>query len=196
MATATTPITGEDLVDMPDDGIDRWIINGELRERPRVEVPGGPPMTVRNQFHCHVTSCTDTELQLWRRQQSPPRGRVLAGDAGVRISRDPEVVFGIDLIYVSADVLAKQTKQSKIIDGLPKLAVEILSPSDTIEEVNEKIDALVKAGVPLVWVINPHDETVTVYRPDAAPELFNIHQELIGDPHLPGLRIPVARLFD
>jgi Uma2 family endonuclease len=196
MATATTPITGEDLVDMPDDGIDRWIINGELRERPRLEVPGGRPMTVRNRIHCRVTICTGTELELWCRQQPPPRGQVLAGDAGVRISRDPEQVFGIDVLYVSADVLATQTKRSKIIDGLPRLAVEILSPSDTIEEINDKIDALMQAGVPLVWVIDPDHQTVTVYRPDAAPQLFNIHQELVGDPHLPGLRIPVARLFE
>jgi hypothetical protein len=37
---------------------------------------------------------------------------------------------------------------------------------------------------------------VMVHRPDAEPELFNIRQELSGEPHLPGFRVPVARLFE
>jgi Uma2 family endonuclease len=43
--------------------------------------------------------------------------------------------------------------------------------------------------------MDPHDRTVTIYRPDARPQLFNEDQELNGDPHLPGFRVPVARLF-
>jgi hypothetical protein len=37
---------------------------------------------------------------------------------------------------------------------------------------------------------------VTVYRPGTEPELFNVRQELSGEPHLPGFRVPVARLFE
>ena len=54
---------------------------------------------------------------------------------------------------------------------------------------------LLAAGVALVWVINPRYRTVTVYRPDAEPEMFNIHQELSGDPHMPGFRVRVADIF-
>jgi Uma2 family endonuclease len=75
------------------------------------------------------------------------------------------------------------------------LAVEILSPTDTQEEIHEKIDEYLAAGVALVWVIDPADRTVRVYRPDARPQLFNDEQELTGEPHLPGFRAPVARLF-
>jgi Uma2 family endonuclease len=46
-----------------------------------------------------------------------------------------------------------------------------------------------------VWVVNPADRTVRVYRPDVRPQLFNDEQELAGEPHLPGFRTPVARLF-
>jgi Uma2 family endonuclease len=74
-------------------------------------------------------------------------------------------------------------------------AVEILSPSDVQEDIEEKIDALLQAGVPLVWIINPRRRTVTVYRPGYEPELFNMHQELSGETHPPGLRIEVRRLF-
>ena len=38
-------------------------------------------------------------------------------------------------------------------------------------------------------------QTVTVHRPGAPPELFNITQQLSGKPHLPGFVVPVAKIF-
>jgi Uma2 family endonuclease len=153
-------------------------------------------MTVRNRFHSRVTACVTTELELWRRQQSSPRGQVLCGEAGVRLSHDPDTIVGIDVVYVSAEVVVRQTDETTLIDGVPTLAVEVLSPNDTIEEIHEKIAIYRLAAVPLIWVFDPYDQTVTVHRPDAKPELFNTHQELSGEPHLPGFRVPVARLFE
>ena len=75
------------------------------------------------------------------------------------------------------------------------LLVEILSPSDTQEQIDEKIDDYLRAGVAVVWIIDPHDKTVLIYRKGAAPELVNINQELCGDPELPGFRVPVAQIF-
>ncbi len=187
MATVAAPMTAEELLALPDDGMERWLIAGELRER---------PMTVRNRFHSRTMICVGTELELWRRQQPPPRGQVLGGEAGVRLSRDPETMVGVDVVYVSADVIVRQTQETTLIDGVPTLAVEILSPKDTIEEIHEKVMVYQSAGVPLVWVLNPYSRMVTVHRPDAEPESFNIHQELSGEPHLPGFRIPVIRLFE
>jgi Uma2 family endonuclease len=75
------------------------------------------------------------------------------------------------------------------------LAVEILSPKDVLEEVNEKIDGYLEAGVSLVWVIDPYRRTVEIFRPGAEPALVNVEQELSAEPHLPGFRVPVAQLF-
>jgi Uma2 family endonuclease len=59
----------------------------------------------------------------------------------------------------------------------------------------EKIRAYLDAGVALVWLVDPDFRTVVVYRPDAAPQMFNIEHELSGEPHLPGFVVAVARLF-
>jgi Uma2 family endonuclease len=183
MATVATPtMTTEELLALPDDGMERWLIAGALRER---------PMTVRNRFHSRALICVGTELELCLRQQPAPRGQVLGGEAGVRLSRDPDTTVGIDLVYVSAEVVVRQTDETMLIDGVPTLAVEILLPDDTIEEIHEKITVYLSAGVPFVWVVNVYDRTVTVYRPDAEPELLNVRQELSGEPHLPGFRVPV-----
>jgi Uma2 family endonuclease len=52
------------------------------------------------------------------------------------------------------------------------------------------------AGVPLVWILDPYHRTVTVYRPGREPEFANALQELSGEPHLPGFKVPVSRLFE
>jgi Uma2 family endonuclease len=82
-----------------------------------------------------------------------------------------------------------------LIDGVPTLIVEILSPSDTIEEIGAKIEVYQNAGVLLIWVIDPDDRTVTIYRLDAEPQLVNVKQELVGEPQLPGFRVAVAEIF-
>ena len=84
---------------------------------------------------------------------------------------------------------------SAFFEGPPILAVEILSPSDAQEDIDEKVDLLLATGVKIVWVVNPRFRTINVYRPDAEPELFNERQEITAEPHLPGFRVSVAEIF-
>lgn len=183
-------MTTEQLLAMPDDGVERWLIRGQLREKRE------DPMTKRNRFHSRVMVRVAHLLEVWLERQPEPRGQVLCGEAGVRLRDDPETTVGVDVIYVSADVLARQSQDRTLIDGVPILAVEILSPGNTIEEIDEKVDSYLAAGVPLTWVIDPHHRTVRVHRTGAEPELFNVRHELSAEPHLPGFRVPVARIFE
>src|SRR5262245_12034737 len=126
MAVATPPrlMTTEELLALPDDGMERWLIRGQLREK---------PMTVRNRYHCDVMAGIVFVLKEWLARQPGPRGRVLCGEAGVRLGGNPETTVGVDVVYVSAEVMARQTGTTTLIDGVPTLVVEILSPSDTVE---------------------------------------------------------------
>jgi len=180
-------MTTEELLALPEDGTDRWLIAGELRER---------PMTRRNRFHSRAMIRVGRFLDCWLDEQPEPRGQVLVGEAGVILGHDPDTTVGIDVTYISAEVLVRQTEESTLVDGIPTLVVEILSPNDTIEDVNAKIDVYLAARVPLIWIIDPCRRTVTVYQPDGVPKLFTIRDELSAEPHLPGFRVPVARLFE
>jgi Uma2 family endonuclease len=186
VAAATALMTTEEFLALPQDGVERWLIRGQLREKPR---------TVRNRWHSRIMARVTYFLGVWLDHQPEPRGAILCGEAGCRLRRDPDTTVGIDVVYISAEVAARESNETSLIDGVPVLVVEILSPSDTQEHVDEKIDDYLQAGVALVWVIDPHDRTVTIYRPGAEPELVNVRHELSGDPHLPGFRVTTAQLF-
>ena len=180
-------MTTEEFLALPKDGKRRWLIRGELREN---------PMTRHNRRHGRTEGKVAQVLNNWLDQQPEPKGEVLSGEAGFRLRRNPDTSVGMDLAYVSADLAAATPEDVWLMDGAPTLAVEILSPSNTQEEVTDKIREYPAAGVALVWVMDPIFRTVQVFRPNAEPELFNSRQELSGDPHLPGFRVPVARLFE
>jgi Uma2 family endonuclease len=180
-------MTTDELLAMPEDGVERELIRGQLWEK---------PMTRRNRPHSKVTITLGTFLHNWLMQQPKPRGEVLGGEAGFRIRRNPDSTVGIDVAYISAELAASTPPMARLVDGPPVLAVEILSPRDEYEQVTEKVKEYLDAGVALVWVVDPAFRTVQVYRREASPELFNDQQYLSAEPHLPGFRVAVADIFD
>jgi len=186
VAEMTPPMTLEEMLALPGDDIERDLIEGRLRERPR---------TTRNRWHAGAEAKLARFLEQWAEALPEPLGQVVSGEAGFRIRRDPDTSFGIDVAFVSAEVIAATPAKSPYFEGPPVLAVEILSHSTTRGDMVEKIRAYLDAGVPLVWVVDPDLHAIVVHRPGAAPELFNIHHELSCDPRLPGFRVAVARVF-
>ncbi len=181
-------MTTEEFLALPaDEDVERDLIRGQLREE---------PMTRHNPRHSGTEVNLGYLLKSWLKQRPPPRGRLFSGEAGFRLARDPDTTVGIDVAYISAELASRTPEDAKIVDGAPILAVEILSPSDKQEKIIEKIRGFLQAGVARVWIVDPAFRTVCVYRPDAEPELFNVRQELTAEPHLPGLRVPVAEIFE
>jgi len=178
-------MTLEEFLALPDDGMDRELIRGEVRER---------PMTRRNRFHAASESKVSHLLRSWLEQQPEPRGEVYSGEVGCILRRNPDTTVGIDVAYFSAQTIANQTAETTMVVGVPVLAVEIISPSDKQEEIAEKVDAYLEFGVALVWVVDPHFQTVTVHRSDAAPELFNVQQQVSAAPHCQGLTVAVKEI--
>ena len=181
-----TTFTTEQLLAMPDDGMERWLIDGELREK---------PMTVRNRFHSRIMTTLSYFLERWNREQPEPRGEFVSGDAGFRLACDPDSTVGVDVAYAPPELASQEIEGTTLFVGPPLLAVEILSPSDTQQDIHEKVRKYLEAGTKLVWIIDPEYPTVTVYESGKLPVLFNRGEEVSGDPYLPGLAVPVAELL-
>jgi Uma2 family endonuclease len=188
MSIAQPPqlLTTQQLMEMPDDGKERWLIRGELREK---------ELTRRNRGHSRIEGKIAHLLHKWLESQPEPHGEVLVGEAGIRLLRNPDTTVGVDVAYISPETADANPNEEGFVDGVPVLVAEILSPSDREEEINEKVEGYLDAGVKLVWVVDPAFRTITVYRPDAEPQLYNVTHTFEGDPHLPGFRVPVAEVF-
>jgi Uma2 family endonuclease len=187
MSVGATLMTSDEFLDLADDDrFERCLIRGELRER---------PMTLRSPTHACTTAAMTGLLHVWLMSQPEPRPKLFNGDIYFRVRRDPETNFGVYVALATPEQVKTLKPYDRCIEGPPLLAVEVLSPSDTTEDVNEKVRQLIDAGTVLVWIIDPYVFTVTAFRPGDEPELYNRKQELIGDPVLPGFRVQVAALF-
>lgn len=196
MSTAETlqkPITAEMLMEMPDDGVEREIIRGVLVERRGK--PGEQPMTRRNPDHSETEINIGHLLRLWSDSLPKPRGKVFGGEVGFRLKKDPEVFVGIDVAYVSAEMVARRDRSLKFYGEPPVLAVEILSPSDQHEDVVNKVKLYLEVGT-VVWVVDPDFRIVTVHQPGRPIEVYRDDQEIHGDPYLPGFQARVGSFFE
>ncbi|HUG92027.1 MAG TPA: Uma2 family endonuclease [Planctomycetaceae bacterium] len=77
----------------------------------------------------------------------------------------------------------------------PSLAVEIVSPTNTADEIQGKIEDYLSYGVDLVWVVYPSQRKVYVYRDTTAAEILDDAGVLDGGDAVPGFNIAVADLF-
>lgn len=180
-------LTVQEFLAIPDDeNIERDLIRGEVKER---------VMTRRSRQHARTEARISQQLQNWVDGQER-RGEVYSGEVGCTLRHSPSSTVGIDVAYITAEHAARQTDASRLIEGPPALAVEILSPNDTQEAIAEKIDEYLACGVPMVWIADPHFRTITIHRPAMAPEFFTEAQALSAENELPGFSVIVRNLFE
>ncbi len=78
---------------------------------------------------------------------------------------------------------------------VPDLCVEVVSPSDRIEELYDKVREYFEAGVQLVWVVHPRHGFVQVHASLTQVRGVARTEVLDGGPVLPGFRLPLAELL-
>jgi len=166
---------------MPDNGMRRELVRGEVREM----APAGGE---------HGSTSMDVGIRLGIFVIENRLGRVFAAETGFIIERDPDTVLAPDCAFVRADRVPRPMPRG-YLPLAPDLAVETLSPDDRPGEVRDKIDRWLAAGVRQVWVIDPRRRTVSVHRPESPPRVLEEGGSLDGGDILPGFRAKVADLF-
>lgn len=106
-----------------------------------------------------------------------------------------DTVRSPDAAFVRAGLLPEQGIGSGWVAAAPDLVVEILSPSETASELEDKLRDYRAAGTRLVWVVDPATRTVSV-RSASAPERWLAEDDTLdGGEVLPGFTLSVATLF-
>jgi Uma2 family endonuclease len=121
-------------------------------------------------------------------------GVVLAVGTGFVLERDPDLVRAPDASFVRKDRVPK-TAWNKYFPGVPDLAVEVISPDDTRREIAEKVNMWLAHGTISCWVADPASMTIMIHRAGEKPLRLGTRDKITREPALPGLVIPVSRIF-
>jgi hypothetical protein len=81
----------------------------------------------------------DAGYRLRRALDGNPIGRIVGGETGFRLSRDPDTVRGADIAFIRAERRPDGRLPRGYFEGAPDLAVELVSPGDTATEFDEKV---------------------------------------------------------
>lgn len=122
-------------------------------------------------------------------------GIVVAAETGFVLSEEPSTVRAPDAAFVSHDRLPPEGPPAGFARFAPDLAVEVLSPSNTATDIQEKALDYLDAGTRAVWVVDPAARTVTVWRSRSEIRVLREDEELVGADALPGFRTRVGALF-
>jgi Uma2 family endonuclease len=124
-------------------------------------------------------------------------GKVFATDCGYQIFPDrPKHVRYPDGSFIARGRLPGDKVPKGHLRIPPDLAVEVVSPNDTADEVETKRVEYLGAGVRLVWIVFPETRTVHVYRLAGPSSTLTVGDELSGEDVLAGFSCRVSDLFE
>jgi Uma2 family endonuclease len=102
--------------------------------------------------------------------------------------RRPQVAF------VSFDRWPRHRRipRTEAWEVVPNLAIEIVSRTDSVDQIVDKIAEYFHAGVERVWVVFPSQEQVYAYESPTSVRILTRTDELSGEPILPHFRLPLT----
>jgi Uma2 family endonuclease len=160
--------------------------SGELIEGVFIEMP--PP----GFWHGYIEFNFGSILHTFVRKHN--LGYIIGGEAGVYTHRNPDTVRGVNVAFISHERMA-QVKSESYLDVAPELIVEILSPGDRWDEVNDKLTEYFAIGVQMVWVVDPKRKQFHLYRALTEVEILTAEDDISGGEVLSGFSVGVAELF-
>lgn len=121
-------------------------------------------------------------------------GIVLGADGMLRLA--PGLVRIPDVSFISWDRIAdRRIPDQPIADFVPDLAIEVISPGNTREEMKRKLGEYFDAGVRLVWYIYPRPREVHVYTAAEDCQVLSQDETLDAGDVLPGFSVLIATVF-
>lgn len=175
-------LTAEDLFDLPDGG--RWheLAKGELRETP---IPGV--------LHGVVKARIGWLLMQLLEDRS--LSHVVGMSSGVILRRDPDTVRGPDLYLFDGSRISREDVPEGFFEIVPDLVVEVVSFQDLAEDLEERVQDWLDAGVRLLLVVYPRTRSITAFRGPHDIRHYHGDEEFDAGPVLPNFRYPASHLF-
>ncbi len=180
MTTVTSSrITAEEFLELDDNGLE--LVDGEIVE------------SETSALSAYVA--TRLVIRLTSHADAGRLGTVFADGAGIAIWPDtPDKVRKPDGMFFAKGKFPEGIPATGWIRVPPDLAIEVVSPRDSAEELHKKLRDYREAGIPLVWVIYPATRSGDVYRGRTVTPVFE-EDALDGEDIVPGFRLPLRHFF-
>jgi Uma2 family endonuclease len=107
------------------------------------------------------------------------------------LKRRPDVAF----VSTKRWPLKRSPPRTEAWDVVPDLAVEVVSKSNTADQIAKKIDEYFQAGVSALWVVYPGTSKIYVYDSPTQVRVLQRGDGLDGGALLPGFRVGLSDLF-
>lgn len=182
MAVTQKPVTAEELLRTPEDGLRRELVCGEVRT-----------MAPAGYQHGKIAQNLASLLDRYVRENG--FGVVLAAETGFKIAGNPDTVRAPDAAFVRRERVEAVGEVEGYWPEAPDLAVEVVSPNDRFAEVEEKVADWLAAGTRMILVVNPRARTVTVRLSEKESRILSEEETLDGGQVLPGWTLSVADVF-
>ncbi len=183
MATEQKLLTVEDLYHLPSTDMRTELIDGVLVE-----------MSPAGGRHGELV------IQIgWLLREHTVRyrlGKVMGGDPGIILRRNPDHVRAPDVCFVAAARLPAGGLPDGFLDFVPDLIVEVVSPDDRPREIRQKTREWLEGGARLVWTVYPKTREVVVSQPGAEDTTYRAADTLDAGSVLPGFSATEADFFD
>jgi len=172
--------TDQELETLPKDGHKYELLDGDLIMSPVHEN--------------HGRICARLCAMLLNFAESRKLGDVYDSSTGFRLTKD--LLLSPDVSFVSNARLKKiRLAPDKFLAGAPDLAVEVLSPSDRMAQVNRKLEHYFEHGAKLAWLVTLPKQQVHIYTADSIEALTDLDDVLTGGAVLPGFKCKLRRIF-
>lgn len=183
MSTEVQLMTADELLALPRGQFRYELINGELK-------------TMSPAGHRHGRIIIRLTLPLAQHVKQNGLGEVYAAETGSKLKSNPDTVRAPDIAFITRQRVEDVGETKGYWPGAPDLAVEVLSPDDTVFEVEQKVSEWLEAGSKQVWVVNPKMQTVTVYRSTKDIKVLAENETLNGEDVVSGFQIRIAEIFE
>ena len=132
----------------------------------------------------------NAELWLWNRQTQ--LGQVFSSSTIFRLSNG--AARSPDVAWVKRDRWESLTieEQEKFPPLCPDFVIELRSRTDSLSQLQEKMQEYLNSGLQLGWLINPQAQQVEIYRPNQAIEIVQLPTILSGEQVLPGFILDIS----
>ena len=180
-SVSTRPLTIDEFLALPEqEEPSLEFLRGEVIEKPMPsELHGRTVGELTRRIGNHLNASKEGRVVVKVRHAARRQDWVFLPDLNVRLKRPGD----------------GGPQRRGAVEGVPDMAVEVLSPDDRASRWLERVSLYMESGTKLLWVVDPEEQTIRVFRPGETSLVFRTGDVLDAEPVLKGFELDLADLF-